>query len=121
MTVETLQAIEDKGRAWLAHKGQDGLGTPETKARYNVLKNLARRLVRRDKRAHWEAHATKVEQAFKEHNWHDAYKHLKALGAGQEASVTTIRGLDGNTLTSPDTIHAAWQEFFARNRLAGTE
>ena len=52
MAVETVQAIEEKGRAWVADKGQDGLGTVEAKARYNVLKNLARRLVRRDKRAH---------------------------------------------------------------------
>ena len=112
MTTETLQAIDDKGRAWVASKGQDGLGAPEAKARYNVLKNLARRLVRRDKRAYWEAHAKKVEEAFKEHKWHDAYKYLKALGAGQEASVNTIRGPDGNALTSPESIHAAWKEFF---------
>ena len=79
MTAETLQAIHDKGRAWMASKGQDGLGheAPEAKARYNVLKNLARRLVSRDKRAYWDAHAKKVEEAFKEHKWHDAYKHLR--------------------------------------------
>jgi len=29
MTAETLQAIHDKGRAWMASKGQDGLGAPE--------------------------------------------------------------------------------------------
>ncbi len=54
----------------------------------------------------------KVEEAFKEHKWHDAYKYLKALGAGQEASVNTIKGPDGTALTSPELIHAAWKEFF---------
>jgi len=62
LTEVALQAIEDKGRAWMAYKGKEGLGTPQAKARYNTLKNLARRLVRRDKQAHWEAHAKSLKR-----------------------------------------------------------
>jgi hypothetical protein len=90
LTAEALQAIHAKGAAWLACKGGDVLGT-EARTRYTTLKNLARRLLRRDKRAHLEAHAQRAEEAFRDHKWHDAYKHLKTLGADQEVSLTTIR------------------------------
>jgi hypothetical protein len=65
LTAEALQAIDAKGAAWLACKGGGGssLGAVESKARYATLKNLARRLVRRDKRAHWDDRARTVEDA----------------------------------------------------------
>jgi hypothetical protein len=88
------------------------LGTAEARTRYATLKNLARRLVRRDKRAHLEAHAQRAEEAFRDHKWHDAYKHLKTLGADQEFSLTTIKDSEGNIITDPETTHAAWKEFF---------
>jgi hypothetical protein len=75
LTTEALQAIDAKGAAWLACKGGAVLGTAEARTRYATLKNLARRLVRRDKRAHLEAHAQRVEEAFRDHKWHDAYQH----------------------------------------------
>ncbi len=90
MTAEALQAIDAKGAAWLACKGGDVLGTAEAKTRYAPLKNLARRLIWRDKGAHLEAHAQGVEEAFRDHKWHDAYKHLKTLGADQEVSLTPV-------------------------------
>jgi hypothetical protein len=68
----------------LLARGGDVLGTDEARTRYTTLKNLARRLVRRDKRAYLEAHAQRVEEEFRDHKWHDAYKHLRTLGADQE-------------------------------------
>jgi hypothetical protein len=111
-TAEALQAINAKGAAWLACKGGEVLDTAEARTRYATLKNLARRLVRRDRRTHLEAHAKRVEEAFRDHKWHDAYKHPKTLGADQEISLTTIKDSEGNVITDPETTHAAWKEFF---------
>ncbi len=72
LTTEALQAIDAKGAAWMACKGSDVSSTTEARTRYTALKNLARRLVGRDKRAHWDAHVKKVEDAFRDHHWHDA-------------------------------------------------
>jgi hypothetical protein len=112
LTAEALQAIDGKGAAWLACKGGDVLVTAEARTRYATLKNLARRLVRRDKRAHLEAHAQRVEEGFRDYEWHDAYKHRKTLGPDQEVSLTTIKYSEGNIITDPETTHAAWKEFF---------
>ncbi len=85
------------------------MGTAEARTQYATLKNLARRLVRRDKRAHLEADAQRVEEAFRDHKWHDAYKYLKTLGADQEVSLTTIKDSEGHIITDPETTHAAWK------------
>jgi hypothetical protein len=114
LTAEALQAIDGKGAAWLACKGAGGslLGAVEAKTRNTTLYNLARRLVWRDKRAHWDARARTIEDAFRDHNLHDAYKHLKTLGVDKEVSVTTLKDSEGNVLTDPEAVHGAWKEFF---------
>jgi hypothetical protein len=66
----------------------------------------------RDKRPHWEAHAKRVEEAFRDHKWHDAYKHLKTLGADQEVPLTMIKDSDGNVVADPETTYSAWKQFF---------
>ncbi len=53
-----------------------------------------------------------IEDAFRDHNLHDAYKHLKTLGVDKEVPVTTLKDLGGNVLTAPEVVHAAWKEFF---------
>jgi hypothetical protein len=112
LTAESLQATDTKGGAWLACKRGDVLGTAEARTRYATLKKLARRLVRRDKRAHLESHAKGVEEAFRDHKWHDAYKHLRNLGVDQKNSLTTIKGSEGNATPDPESTHAGWKEFF---------
>ncbi len=47
------------------------------------------------KRAHWDTHAQKVEEAFRDHNGQDVYKQLKILGADQEVPITTLKDSDG--------------------------
>jgi hypothetical protein len=88
------------------------LGAAAANTRYTTLKNLARRLVWRDKRAHWDARARTLEDACRDHNLHDAYKHLKTLGVDKEVPVTTLKDLEGNVLTAPEAVHVAWKEFF---------
>ncbi len=114
LTAKALQAIDAKGEAWLACKGGGAsvLGAAEAQARYTTLKNLAGRLVRRDKRAHWDARARALEDAFRDHNLHYAYKHLKTLGVDKEVPVTTLKDSEGNVLTDPEAVHAAWKELF---------
>jgi hypothetical protein len=72
-----------------------------------------------DKRTHLEAHAKRVEEAFREHKWHDAYKHLRTLGADQEVSLTTIKDSESNAITDPETTHATCKEFFESSLIAG--
>lgn len=57
------------------------LGQFKQRAQVATYNNLAGRLVRRDKTAHWEAPTKQVEGAFRGHKQHNAYAHLGTLGA----------------------------------------